>query len=79
VADRNAMIPDLAAFRIDFTRWIQLLTDRDRKIINVLSGGDTTKAVAQQFGLSEGRVSQLRRRFEQLWRIFQGEAGGVAA
>jgi DNA-binding NarL/FixJ family response regulator len=79
VADRNAMIPDLAAFRIDFTRWIQLLTDRDRKIINVLSGGDTTKAVAQQFGLSEGRVSQLRRKFERLWLAFQGECAEAAA
>ena len=33
-----------------------------------------TKAVAERFGLSEGRVSQLRRKFERLWRVFQGEA-----
>ena len=50
------------------------LTDRDREIICAFSGGDTTKAVAERFGLSEGRVSQLRRKFERLWRGFQGEA-----
>jgi hypothetical protein len=74
VEDRNAMIPDLAAFRIDFTQWLQLLTDRDRRIICALSSGDSTKAVAERFRLSEGRVSQLRRKFERLWQIFQGEA-----
>jgi hypothetical protein len=31
--------------------------------------------VADRFGLTEGRISQLRRRFEQLWWRFQGEAG----
>lgn len=74
VADRNAMIPDLAAFRIDFAGWLQTLTHRDREIICALSSGDTTMAVAEQFGLSEGRVSQLRRKFEKLWLTFQGEA-----
>ena len=78
VEDRTAGIADLAAFRIDFTQWFQLLTDRDRKIICALSSGDSTKLVAERFGLSEGRVSQLRRKFERLWRIFQGEAEAAA-
>ena len=79
VEDRKAMIPDLAAFRIDFTQWLQLLTDRDRRIICALSSGDSTKAVAERFRLSEGRVSQLRRKFEQLWLAFQGECAEAAA
>jgi len=74
VEDRKANIPDLAAFRVDFAGWLQTLTHRDRGIICALSGGEGTKAVAEQFGLSEGRVSQLRRKFEKLWRLFQGEA-----
>ena len=79
MADRKVPVPDQAAFRVDFASWLQTLTHRDHEIICALSGGDGTKAVAEQFGLSEGRVSQLRRKFEQLWRIFQGEAGEVAA
>jgi len=79
VEDRKVNIPALAAFRLDFAGWLETLTHRDCEIICALSGGDGTKAVAEQFGLSEGRVSQLRRKFEQLWRIFQGEAGEVAA
>ena len=79
VEDRQANIPDLAAFRIDFAGWLQTLTQRDRDIICALSSGDSTKAVAERFGLSEGRVSQLRRKFERLWRIFQAEPGEVAA
>jgi sigma-70-like protein len=75
LADRKVPVPDLAAFRIDFAQWLRTLTRRDQHIISALSGGDTTMAVAERFGLSEGRVSQLRRRFEQLWRRFQGEAG----
>jgi hypothetical protein len=74
LADRKVPVPDLAAFRIDFAQWLGTLTRRDRKIICALSGGDTTGVVADRFGLSEGRVSQLRRRFEQLWWTFQGEA-----
>lgn len=79
VEDRKAAIPDLAAFRIDFTQWLQMFTHRDREIIGFLGGGDTTMAVAERFGLSEGRVSQLRRKFERLWRTFQGEAEEAAA
>jgi len=78
VEDRKAMIPDLAAFRIDFAGWLQKLTHRDREIICALSSGHSTKAAAERFGLSEGRVSQLRRKFERLWRVFQGEAEAAA-
>ena len=75
VEDRKTNIPDLAAFRVDFGEWLRTLTRRDRRILSALSSGDTTGVVAERFGLTAGRVSQLRRKFEQLWRRFQGEAG----
>jgi hypothetical protein len=78
MADRKVPVPDLAAFRIDFARWLQTLTLRDREIICAFSSGENTKLVAERFGLSEGRVSQLRRKFERLWQIFQGEAYAAA-
>jgi hypothetical protein len=73
IASRNDPIPDTAAFRIDFARWLKTLTYRHRHIIAFFTAGETTSAVADRFGISPGRVSQLRRMFEQRWRRFQGE------
>ena len=75
MADRKAKIPDLAAFRIDFAQWLRTLNRRDRKIIAAFTSGNGTFAVARRFGLSPGRVSQMRRRYEQLWQVFhRGQA-----
>lgn len=76
IADRRASIPDVAAFRIDFGRWLQTLNRRDRRIIAAFVGGERTAAVAARFGITAGRVSQLRRKYETAWRIFQGEMAG---
>jgi hypothetical protein len=74
IADRKASIPDLAAFRIDFACWLSMLAERDRRIIDAFIAGEQGYAVADRFGLSAGRISQLRRRYERDWRVFQGEA-----
>jgi hypothetical protein len=80
IEDRKTPIPDLAAFRIDFATWLKTITRRDRRIILTLAGGERTSAAANRFGISPARVSQLRRKYEQLWRAFQGEpATGEAA
>jgi hypothetical protein len=41
--------------------------------------GEQTKAVADRFGISQGRVSQLRRKFEREWQMLQGESVYIAA
>jgi hypothetical protein len=74
VADRKASIPDLAAFRIDFACWLSQLAERDRGIIGAFIAGEHGYAVADRFGLSTGRISQLRRRYERDWLAFQGES-----
>jgi hypothetical protein len=83
IASRKSDVPDLAAFRIDFENWVSSFARRDRKIIAALASGERIKTVAERFGLSHGRVSQLRRRYEHHWLLFQGEptadANGVAA
>jgi hypothetical protein len=83
IASRKSEVPDLAAFRIDFEDWVSSFVRRDRKIIAALASGERTKTVADRFGITQGRVSQLRRRFERNWLLFQGEtasdATGVAA
>jgi DNA-binding CsgD family transcriptional regulator len=74
IADRRASIPDVACFRVDFAEFLKILNRRDRKIISALSAGETTSGVAERFRISPGRVSQLRRRYERDWCVFQGEA-----
>jgi len=73
VQDRKAMIPDLAAFRIDFGRWFQMCSRRDRSIISALIAGEGPSTIADRFGISRARVSQLRRRYEREWMDFHGE------
>jgi hypothetical protein len=75
---RRVSIPDLAAFRIDFARWLRTLSHRDRKIISAMVTGEGTNGVAGRFGMSRGRVSQLRRRYENLWQAFQGQGNEAA-
>jgi DNA-directed RNA polymerase specialized sigma subunit len=65
----------LAAFRIDFAQWMKRLHRRDRRIIAAFVSGERTWSVAERFGISEGRVSQLRRKYEREWRVFQGQGG----
>jgi Helix-turn-helix domain len=79
LADRKVPVPDLAAFRVDFGQWFQTRSRRDRSIISWLIAGESPSVVADRFGISRGRVSQLRRRYEQEWRTFQGETSGEAA
>jgi hypothetical protein len=73
---RRVAPADLAAFHLDFAQWLGGFAQRDRRIISALASGEATSAVAGRFGLTAGRVSQLRRRYEQDWRLFQGEAVG---
>ena len=54
-------VPDQAAFRIDWPAWLQTRTDRDRRIIGDLMAGERTFDVSRKYGLSPGRISQLRR------------------
>jgi hypothetical protein len=72
VEDRRAGPAETAAARLDLSAWLRTLTKRNRRIARSLALGETTNAVAQQFGLSAGRVSQLRGWFLAQWEQFQG-------
>ena len=79
VAERKASVPDVAAFRIDFTEWLRTMRRRDRRIINALVAGEGTMEVAHRCRVSAARISQLRRKYEREWAVFQGEASEKAA
>jgi hypothetical protein len=69
-------VDEQVAFRLDFPEWRGSYDNRRRRIIDALALGHRTKDVAQKFGMSQGRVSQLRREFMQDWQHFT--AAGVS-
>ncbi len=66
--------PEQAAFRLDFPAWRLTRTERDRRVIDELMRGERTKDVCRKFGLTAGRISQLRREFQADWTRFCGES-----
>ena len=65
---------DQVVFRCDFPAWLATLTARNRQVLDELMAGEGTGEVARKFGLSPGRVSQLRRQFQGDWAVFCCEA-----
>ena len=70
---RSSPVPDVVAFRCDFSDWLHDLPRRNRRLAESLAVGHTTGEVARKFGVSPGRVSQLRRELEKSWERLQGE------
>jgi hypothetical protein len=66
-------VPDQVAFRLDFPAWLCGLSHRNRDIAEAMALGHGTKHLSRRFGLSEGRVSQLRGQFCDSWRRFHNE------
>jgi hypothetical protein len=82
--DNTQTPPDeQAAFRVDFPAWVERRSHRDRRLIRAMLLGERTGELADRFGLTPGRVSQLRREFHDDWSAFCGEglvlSNGVAA
>ena len=73
IEDRHAGPAETAASRIDFPAWLKTLSKRDRKIAWKLALGETTRQAGRLFGVSDGRISQLRRELERSWLRFHGE------
>jgi hypothetical protein len=72
--DNTKSPPDQQAmFRIDFPAWRAGRTERDRGILDDLMVGERTLDVAGKYGLSPGRVSQLRRELHDDWEFFCAE------
>ena len=70
--DRRAGPAETAAARIDVASWLRSLARRKRRIAQALATGEATAIVARYFGLTPGRVSQLRRELKADWEQFQG-------
>ena len=53
--------------------WLRTRTDRDRRIIGDMMIGQRTLDLSRRYGISPGRISQLRREFHDDWQRFCGE------
>ena len=63
-------VADQAAFRLDFPAWLATLGSRNKSIAQDMALGHRTRELADTYGLSPGRVSQLRREFQDAWERF---------
>ena len=71
--DRRAGPAETAAARLDTAAWLRSLSLRNRRIAKTLATGESTLTTARKFGITAGRVSQLRRELEASWLEFHGE------
>ena len=65
-------VPDQVQFRIDFTAFLDTLTERQRLIIGELIRGTSLTEVAHIFGVTMGRISQMKKEFKLLMDRFYG-------
>ena len=72
VEDRHCSPAEIAALRVDVAAWLGTLSLRDRAIAMLLALGERTCDVAQKFGLTSGRIAQLRRELSEAWWQFHG-------
>jgi hypothetical protein len=66
-------VDEQVCFRLDFPAWRASRTDRDRRVLDDLMLGERTLDVAGKYGLSPGRISQLRRELHDDWEFFCAE------
>ena len=76
--DKRASVPDQVAAKMDVRAWFATLTKRMKEIAKDLACGCSTSEVAKKYGVTAGRISQLRRVLEESWAAFQQEAVAVA-
>ena len=74
VEDKTCTPAELAASRIDFPAFLAALQPKKRRIAETLATGESTQGVAKLFGITPGRISQLRQELLVAWQNFHGFA-----
>jgi len=71
VRDARYPVADAVQFKLDFFEgWLPQQSPRDQEIILDLAKGHTTGEVAKKHGVSDGLISQYRKRYAQSWDAF---------
>lgn len=73
IDNTRSPVDEQVAFRFDFPVWLGSLGDRKRSIAQDMMLGHRTRDLADNHGMSPGRVSQLRKEFSTDWLRFIGE------
>ena len=69
--DARYPVHKTVALRIDFfENWLKNQTPKDQEIIKDLAYGHSTNDVSRKYGLSAGRISQLRKSYATSWYQF---------
>ena len=66
-------VDEQVAFRLDFPAWLSTLSERDRRIAEDMTTGETTQELSGRHRVSAGRISQLRRELKRDWDAFTGQ------
>jgi hypothetical protein len=72
IATFAAKPDEQAAFRIDFPAWLGTFDSRRRDILLDMALGWQTQELAKKYGVSAGRISQMRREAATDWDAFHG-------
>jgi len=78
VEDHRSTPAATAIARIDFADWLSRLCRRDRGLATTLATGETGRNTAKLYGITAGRVTQLRGELRRNWERFQGEVTNEA-
>jgi hypothetical protein len=79
VEDKRAPVVDQVAAKMDVVAWFVTLPKRMKEIAKDLAFGCSTSEVAKKYGVTPGRISQMRRALEESWAALQGEATSTMA
>jgi hypothetical protein len=75
IQDERDSPPDMAAYLIDTKEWLAQLPERKRELAMDMAAGDSTTDLAEKYGMTQGRVSQIRRELVESNRQFHGDEG----
>lgn len=78
IDNTQSSVPEQVVFRVDFPAWLATLDDRERSLAEAMALDHRTLDLAQDFGVSPGRVSQLWGDFHRSWQRFHAERNTVS-
>jgi len=76
IDNTRSPVPDQVQFRLDFPSWLRTRNERDRRVINDMAMGQRTLDLSKKYGISPGRISQLRREFHDDWQRYTASLPG---
>ena len=72
IDNRQTPPDEQAAFRIDFPAWLSRFDSRRRAILTDMARGHRTNELADEYGVSAGRICEMRREAAEDWECFHG-------